>query len=363
MLDSTKTQKHTSNAKRSTTRYMAALDFLLNIPLTNESKIKTIGMQHAKRIQQMQNLETGEVDSEIAEEEENMLTQIQSQAMDDYLTSSSDQVGRKLPGIAAPAIRIPIQQRYYMTKITEQSAVVRHWEDQLLLTGPISTSTSPQPLLSSRMFISRARAYPMAVFSIIKYDISEEKAKLERMKADDKKGLEAYDLPQRDWRGLSYKQLFKPMIQARSEDYWFEQGYMYDPSILDDPDMNHGSHKFVLGIIIMLSLSLPLHYIYYYYHPLLLEKNATTGPIISSIILFVTDKALKDDLNEQFRETHSNLPPSLTLSKIRNVKKATLVLCQKLDFEIATIALAVISFERLCLLGNTIQILTYLYLY
>ena len=57
-------------------------------------------------------------------------------------------------------------------------------------------------------------------------------------------------------------------------------------------------------------------------------------------------------MNEQFRETHSNLPPSLTLSKIRNLKKATLVLCQKLDFEIATIALAIISFERLCLLGN-----------
>ena len=325
-MDAAKSQKH-SNAKRSTTRYLAALDFLLTIPLANESKIRDIGMQHAKRIQMMQNLESGDVDSEIAEEDD-ILNQIQPQAMDDYIASSSDQVGRKLPGVAAPAIRIPIQQRYYMTKITEQSAVVRHWEDQLLVSGPVSSSNSPQPLLSSRMFVSRARAYPMAVFSIIKYDISEEKAKLERMKADDKKGLEAYDLPKRDWRGLSYKQLFKPMIQARAEDYWFEQGYMYDPSILDDPDMNHGSHKFVL------------------------EKNATTGPIVSSIILFVTDKALKDDLNEQFRETHSNLPPSLTLSKIRSLKKATLVLCQKLDFEIATIAIAVISFERLCLLGK-----------
>lgn len=321
-----KSQKH-SNAKRSTTRYLAALDFLLNIPLSNESTIRQIGMQHAKRIQQIQSLEAGEVDSEIAEEEE-LLNQIQPQVMDDYLTSTSDQVGRKLPGIAAPAIRIPVQQRYYMTKITEQSAVVRHWEDQLLISGPVSSSTTPQPLLSSRMFVSRARAYPMAVFSIIKYDISKEKAKLERMKADDKKGLEAYDLPKRDWRGLSYKQLFKPMIQARADDYWFDTGYMYDPNILDDPDMNHGSHKFVL------------------------EKNATTGPIISSIILFVTDKALKDDLNEQFRETHSNLPPSLTLSKIRSLKKATLVLCHKLDFEIATIALAIISFERLCLLGK-----------
>lgn len=57
------------------------------------------------------------------------------------------------------------------------------------------------PLLSSRMFYSRARAYPVAVFSVIKYDAGEEKAKIAKLKAEDQRGLEVFELPQRDWRG------------------------------------------------------------------------------------------------------------------------------------------------------------------
>ena len=63
------------------------------------------------------------------------------------------------------------------------------------------TSTSSVPLLSSRMFYSRARAYPVAVFSVIKYDAGEEKAKMAKLKAEDQRGLEVFELPQRDWRG------------------------------------------------------------------------------------------------------------------------------------------------------------------
>lgn len=38
------------------------------------------------------------------------------------------------------------------------------------------------------------------------------------------------------------------------------------------------------------------------------------------MILFVNPKQLKDELNRQFREKHPELPPSLTLSKIRSLK-------------------------------------------
>lgn len=51
------------------------------------------------------------------------------------------------------------------------------------------------------MFYSRARAYPVAVFSVIKYDAGEEKAKIAKLKAEDQRGLEVFELPQRDWRG------------------------------------------------------------------------------------------------------------------------------------------------------------------
>ena len=67
------------------------------------------------------------------------------------------------------------------------------------------TSGLPLPLLSSRMFYSRARAYPVAIFSVIKYDAGEEKAKIAKLRAEDQRGLEVFELPQRDWRGMMEK--------------------------------------------------------------------------------------------------------------------------------------------------------------
>lgn len=75
------------------------------------------------------------------------------------------------------------------------------------------------------------------------------------------------------------------------------------------------------------------------------------GPIISSVILFVNEKTLKNSLNEKFRECHPQLPPSLTVSKIRNIKKSALLNCMALSIEVSTIASGVIFFERLCLKG------------
>lgn len=69
------------------------------------------------------------------------------------------------------------------------------------------------------------------------------------------------------------------------------------------------------------------------------------------MILFVNHKNLKQSLNEQFRERHPQLPPSLTLSKIRNIKKSALLGCMALGIEVATTACGVIFFERLCLKG------------
>jgi hypothetical protein len=48
--------------------------------------------------------------------------------------------------------------------------------------------------------------------------------------------------------------------------------------------------------------------------------DRSTGPVVFSVILFVNPKQLKDELNRQFRDKHPELPPSLTLSKIRSLK-------------------------------------------
>ena len=60
-------------------------------------------------------------------------------------------------------------------------------------------------------------------------------------------------------------------------------------------------------------------------------------------------KELKQNLNDQFREKFPQLPASLTLSKIRNLKKKTLLACVNLGIEISTVAIAFILFEQLVL--------------
>ena len=57
---------------------------------------------------------------------------------------------------------------------------------------------------------------------------------------------------------------------------------MHNPSEIDDPELLHASNKFTA------------------------QRSFSTGPIISSVTLFVNDQTLKEELNEQFREKHSN---------------------------------------------------------
>lgn len=47
------------------------------------------------------------------------------------------------------------------------------------------------------------------------------------------------------------------------------------------------------------------------------------------MLLFVKPRVLKDELNARFREEHPSLPPSLTLSKIRSVKRQALLGCYR----------------------------------
>lgn len=150
-------------------------------------------------------------------------------------------------------------------------------------------------------------------------------------------GLEVYNLPLRDWRGLSYKPLFKPLLEDEAiNKFYYEKGYIYDPDYLDDPGMLYGSHKYVL------------------------PRAQLTGPLISSIILYVNKKDLKESLNEKFRSVHPTLPPSLTLSKIRSIKKTALLACYNNDIEIATTSYAIIYFERLCIKGFVTKFNRYL---
>jgi hypothetical protein len=344
----------TSSRPKYTTRHLAALDFLLNVPMQKEASIRQVGIENATKLQRLEEsegMETNTMNKEPSVEESTKdpispISLLQDSTAE-FLTAS-EAAGKKLQGPSAPVGRFPPSLRYLMLKTSVQGAMYRQWEDKLLDKLPSARRDTSEDIsqhhshhhhshhhshhdpsvTDSRIFFSRARSYPTMVFSIIQFDAKEEKARQEKLKGgDDTKQLKVYELPHRDWRGFSYKPLFKQLQEERNGDYWYERGYLYDPNCLDDPDLLYGSHRYVLS------------------------KSSSTGPIISSIILYVNKKELKESLNEKFHQSHANLPISLTLSKIRKLKKDILFFAIKHDIELSTIALAIVYFERLCLKG------------
>lgn len=143
-------------------------------------------------------MEEGKGDNDSADEE-GYEQYNSAEQMDEIMKLQTDSVGIKLRGPSALTARYPLAFRYNFQQLSDQSAVVKQWEDQLL--GK-NTSSS---VLTSRVFCSGSRSYPCMVFSIVKYDAGEEKAKMQKMIREDHKGLEVFELPKRDWRGMSYK--------------------------------------------------------------------------------------------------------------------------------------------------------------
>lgn len=58
---------------------------------------------------------------------------------------------------------------------------------------------------------------------------------------------------------------------------------------------------------------------------------------------------MTQELNKKFQEKHTWLNGDLSLSKIRNLKRETLLSCQRLNLEVATAAMACVYFEKLVL--------------
>jgi len=161
-----------------------------------------------------------------------------------------------------------------------------------------------------------------------------------------------------------------------------DESTTYEPGFLDDPDIKKGKHRTAM------------------------VGDKVTGCIASSIIHYCTPADLKADLNKKFRERFDQweppknrrkyiaakvvngtynieknadekddgsdddsikrdgrrrkssialelekfrMPPSLTLSKIRSVKRAALLACINAKIEVSTVAFACVYFERLAL--------------
>ena len=311
--------------------------------------------------------------------------------------------GRRLEGIdsvmVVPPMNLPkiSYSAYSHQKEVARNAAVRDWEKATAY-GIGKHNNDSSGLLHGRMFFADDGSYPIAVFSVIKYEKAREDA-YKRRKAIEQQGRggSQYIAPKRDWRGISYAQLLRrdrnyrkydPFVRnIKSNDNEDEEVSSIDsneddeyiPGYLDHPDMVQGKHRHII------------------------TGDKIIGPIISSTIQFVQPADLKADLNKQFRErfdgyepaktrrrfigaqivdgvytlidsseesresqddddedprrklsvTSSSeiirMPPSLTLSKIRNIKQQALVACVNANVEVSTVALACVYFERLCL--------------
>ncbi|OWZ20421.1 hypothetical protein PHMEG_0005157 [Phytophthora megakarya] len=292
-----------SRHSRKVTRDIAALDFLQNIPMRSET---------------VEPPSPSEPDADTSTVDVASTTPATG-------TGASDPeplAGRRLPGMAATIVHVPPLFRYrFTTKFPAASAVVRRWEGV----------TAQQGLLDARLFFSRGCGYPVATSTILNYNGNETTARRRRFASISGLALERPSPTGYDWRGTSYFRLLHATWSACDPDRDREDAHPehvpYSANFLDDPEFRQGRHRQVV------------------------RGDKSLGPIVSSILLFVKPHELKVELNQKFQEKHDwwLQDPSLSLSKLRHLKREAIMCSQRLDLEVATVALACVLFEKLVL--------------
>eukprot|EP00943_MAST-04B_sp_MAST-4B-sp1_P001437 g1437.t1 len=258
-----------------------------------------------------------------------------------------------------------------MLKNKNYNWVLSQWRKDAIKSG----------LLDSRVFMSYSKAYPTLCYSIKPYKSNnlkggsvEQKERSKRLKRSKDVNRFGKILSKRFGKGLAYghmlctvrfdndysnktNRLYEKFLNGRlglesdedengdarmeyiinrNQSEWYkdfcrawqheresqrEREKLYNAYYIDDPRLRQGARKTVITKL---------------------------GPMYTfSVIRYANQKTLKNELNEDFGELHPWIPPSLTLSKIRNLKRETLEYWKKQDLEISTLALAVVYFEKL----------------
>ena len=141
--------------------------------------------------------------------------------------------GRRLDGDQATLVQVPLGDDTVVTRQRSiaRQAVIREWElrvahgigsakklshqsqhqsqqpsHQTSLGGPANNA---KPMLDGRMFFSASGSYPMGVYSLIRYEPKKEEAirMRKRLEALGGGGTQFFVMPERDWRGISYRAL------------------------------------------------------------------------------------------------------------------------------------------------------------
>lgn len=229
------------------TRHLAALDFLQSISMKNEAKIVESGLGA---------FQPHPAVNRTVQKPEEVVPDISQQYYTEDLANVAG--GRKLEGRPALTAHLPSHIRYRLLRLSEQSALVRQWEDGMLRDTSL-------PLLSSRLFFSRSRGYPLCVSSVNGYAPQEEKRRQEKQKIEDNRGVEVFKQPVRDWRGISYAAHLKRPEEGNntssveedaqhdvgegSTDVIWMRDFRHDPNALDDPDVFQVEYPHVLCLV------------------------------------------------------------------------------------------------------------------
>lgn len=217
-------------------------------------------------------------------------------------------------------------------------------------------------VLDGRLLFSSNKDYPTAIFSMIRYDPSAEAAQLKERQAaasrllietagDEARGGGGGALVR--WKGRSYARLlhaeFGPCSDERDEQAaaeegggagglarWHPEPTPYDPSALDDHDLEADAQAAE-------------------------RQGSREGGYVLSVLTFRTGGGsgasggltaeAKQELNAAFAQRHPWLDAwdgqGITLSKLRSLRRAATDAWWEAEMEMSTVALAIVSFERL----------------
>lgn len=252
--------------------------------------------------------------------------------------------GRRLDGREAVAIAMPdeFRRRPPPLRAVARQAAVREWEIR---------AAYDSKLLDGRIFFSARRSYPAAVFSTIKYEPRKEETLRRRKQLEELGGGgTTFVLPERDWRGISYRALLpqgrragaesrqnrafnrllgrnaasppaaeakRPKKRGRKKgstprdryDNTSSSSSSSSSSGEDGAPSESSSDESATGTMLYPTGFLDDPHMCHGKNRNVMMGDKVTGPIISSTIQFVKPSVLKADLNKQFRERFDQWEP------------------------------------------------------
>ena len=104
-----------------------------------------------------------------------------------------------------------------------------HMESKWIAEPPLANLPLLPPLLDNRVFFSAGGGYPMEIFSLVRYEPRREELLRKRQKLEELGGGGSeFVIPERDWRGTSYRALL-PRVEKKNKSFQLLLGKQQQP--------------------------------------------------------------------------------------------------------------------------------------